>query len=93
MTFLDKLANPPLSASEALKKAKAFVATIPNKDTYNWRFDALELNCAFNDECWLWHAVFSEMPNTGRFTGTPTTMDCLILFDGNVILPIVNPHK
>jgi hypothetical protein len=86
----EKSDNPPLSAAEALAKAKKFIATIEPTDGYAWEFQDLGLVDAYG---WAWRARFQLRWQRGGSTGPPQMMHCWILMDGTVLQPTIRSEQ
>jgi len=91
----EKEANPPLSAAQALAKAKEFIATIKTEEGFWWEFEELDLvkvDCCVEQpdlvkiDGWMWQARYC-LARHGLMTGPPQEMPCWILMDGTVIQP------
>ena len=85
----EKQSNPPLSAANALAKAKEFIATIKTEDSLFWEFKALAL---VNMNGWMWQARYRLSKKVGMMTGAWSEMECWILMDGTVIQPRIKEH-
>lgn len=94
---IEKEANPPLSAAEALAKAKEFIASIKTKEGFWWELEELDLVKidAWMQEPelvkidgWMWQARYC-LARQGLMMGPPQEMPCWILMDGTVIQPII----
>ena len=86
----EKDANPPLSAADALAKAKKFIATIKTKEGLSWKFDDLAL---VKIDGWIWRAHYHLINNNGITEGVWPEMNCLILMNGKVIQPKITKDK
>lgn len=94
------VANPPVAAAEALKKAKKWAEGYDIPRNKHFRFDSLNLFKAHSAwdflvkspksgrDFWIWRAQY-RVHNYGAMGDTVDKIECWILMDGTVIEPNV----
>ena len=88
-------ANPPLAAADAIRKAmEKRKILIPDTDGHVWSLDALILQAwDVENGYWYWLVQFRRDLKRGGGTGIPVSIQLVVLMDGTVVEPEIEPRS